>query len=259
MIYTKFFLTLHQINVNYTYLTEMKLMKRFNFMAVATLVCGMALSGCGNAGMYNGTGFNGQNANGSNVGADLLGAALSGLVGGNAQQGDLLSGVIGMLANGVTSNSGSIVGTWVYSGPSVEFESQNLLAQAGGMVASNQLKNKIAPYYEKIGIKPGAVAMQFNSDNTCIIQIGKNAQPANYTYNPSTHTLQITGQQLGLSFGTAYATVSGSQMSITFDSTKILNVAQGLASKSGNSTLSTISELSKTFSGMKTGFLFVKQ
>ena len=233
-------------------------MKRINFMAVATLVCGMAFTSCGNTGMFPGAGVNGQTATNSNAGADLLRAALSGLVGGNTQ-GDLLTGVIGMLANGMTSNSGSIVGTWVYNGPSVEFESQNLLAQAGGMVASNQLKNKIAPYYEKIGIKPGAVAMQFNSDNTCIIQIGKNAQTANYTYNPTSHTLQITGQQLGLSLGTAYATVSGSQMSITFDSTKILNAAQGLASKSGNSTLSTISELSKTFSGMKTGFLFVKQ
>lgn len=231
-------------------------MKKTNSLAVAALLCGMTLSSCGGMmpGMGTGNNFGGQP---TDAGASILGSVLSGMAGGGTQ-GDLLTGVIGMLANGMTQQA-SIVGTWVYNGPSIEFESQNLLAQAGGAVASNQLKQKLAPYYEKIGIKPGAVAIQFKQDNTCVVQVGNKVQTASYTYDPSSHILKFTGQNLGLSLGSTYATVSGSQLSITFDSSKVMSAAQGLASKSGNTTLSSISELSKAFTGMKTGFLFVKQ
>lgn len=196
---------------------------------------------------------------GSQAGADILGGLLGAVTGTQTTSGTqgLLTGVIGALLNG--GKSASIVGTWVYNGPSVEFESENLLAQAGGAVAANQLINKMSPYYEKLGIKPGAVVMKFNQDNTCVIQVSGKTQTAQYAYDPNAHTLKITGQNLGLSFGTAYATVSATQMSLTFDSTKILGIAQGLATASGNTTLSTISSLSQSFKGMKTGFKFVKQ
>lgn len=235
-------------------------MKTKHFLAISALTCGALLTSCGSGlmGGTNGMGTAPQSQGmTNNAGASVLGALLSGATG-NSMTGDLLTGVIGMLTGGATMSQ-SVVGTWVYNGPSVEFESQNLLAQAGGAVASNQLKQKLSPYYEKLGIKPGAVAIQFNQDNTCIIQIGNKTMPANYSYDPSGHKLQITGQNLGLSLGTGYATVSGNQMSITFDSSKVLGAAQSLASKSGNSTLSSISELSKAFTGMKTGFLFTKQ
>jgi hypothetical protein len=48
-------------------------------------------------------------------------------------------------------------------------------------------------------------------------------------------------------------------MAMTFDSTKLLTIAQGIASASQNSTLSTLSSLSSSFNGMKTGFMFKKQ
>ena len=101
--------------------------------------------------------------------------------------------------------------------------------------------------------------MQFNADNTCVIQVGGKTQTANYVYDSAAHTLKITGQNLGLSFGTAYATVSPTQLSLTFDSSKLLSTAQTLATATKNSTLTSISDLSKSFNGMKTGFLFVKQ
>lgn len=235
-------------------------MKKKNLFAITALLCGAMLTSCGSGfmGGMNGMGTTAQSQGQTNgAGASILGALLTGATG-SSTTGDLLSGVIGLLTGGATMSQ-SIVGTWVYNGPSVEFESQNLLAQAGGVYASNQLKQKLSPYYEKLGIKPGAVAIQFNQDNTCLIQIGNKTMPANYAYDPSGHTIQISGQNLGLSLSTAYATVSGSQMSITFDSSKVLGAAQTLASKSGNSTLSSISDLSKAFTGMKTGFLFIKK
>lgn len=243
-------------------------MKKINLLTVGVLSFSLALVSCGapegsqilsNLATSALTGNNSttsqQTSTTNSNGASIIGSILSSATGSGT--GDLLSGVIGSLLD--TKVSSSVVGTWVYSGPSVEFESSNLLAQAGGTVASNQLKSKISPYYEKLGIKPGSVVMQFNSDNTCVIQVNGKSQNANYVYDSSAHTLKITGQTLGLSFGTAYATVSSTQMSLTFDSSKLLTTAQTIASATNNSTLTTISDLSKSFSGMKTGFLFVKQ
>jgi phage baseplate assembly protein gpV len=101
--------------------------------------------------------------------------------------------------------------------------------------------------------------MTFNQDNTCIITIAGKTQQANYTYDQNAHTLRITGQVIGLSFGTAYATISSTQMSLTLDSSKLLDVAKNVSSKSQNSTVNAISSIASAFNGMKTGFKFVRK
>lgn len=247
-------------------------MKCKSFLAGSLLVGAAMLTSCGggnsilgelaSAALTSQLGGNGvvptaTTNNAATNGAGILGSLLGGAVGVDSGTTGLLSGVIGSLIGGI--GQASIVGTWVYEGPSVEFESENLLAKAGGAVASNEIVNKLSPYYQTLGIKPGALVMQFNQDNTCIIQANGRTHQANYTYDTKSHKLKITGQMLGLSLGTSYATVSATQMSLTFDSTKLLGVAQGLASNSGSTTLSTISSLSKSFSGMKTGFKFTRK
>ena len=232
-------------------------MKNFKSLSVVLLVAAASMVSCGFGPQGITTGGTSSNNNAAlETGMGVLGALLTG---GNTTDAttSLLTGVIGALTN--NAQSGSIVGTWVYSEPSVEFTSQNLLAQAGGMVAANQIVNKLSPYYEKVGIKPGTFTMTFNQDNTCVVTIAGKTQQANYTYDPNAHTLRITGQVVGLSFGTAYATVSSTQMSLTLDSSKLLDVAKNVASKSQNSTVNTISSIADTFNGMKTGFKFVKK
>ena len=126
-------------------------------------------------------------------------------------------------------------------------------------MAANKLVSKLSPYYEKVGIKAGKFTITFKDDNTCVVDINGKSQTANYTYSSSNHTLKITGQNLGLSFGTAYATVSNTQLSLTFDSTKLMTLAQGIASSSSNTTVKTLSSLASSFDGMKTGFKFTRK
>ncbi|MDO4995192.1 MAG: DUF4923 family protein [Bacteroidales bacterium] len=175
---------------------------------------------------------------------------------GAINSGSLISGIIGQLI-GNTTNANSIVGTWVYTEPTVQFESENFLAQAGGTVASAAIVNKIKPYYQKIGIKPGAFSFTFNSNNTCTYTLKGQTYQGTYSYNPSNNTITIQGQIL--TFPSAYVTVSANQMALTFESTKLLTLAQGVASASQNATLSTLGSLSSSFSGMKTGFMFQKR
>ena len=234
-------------------------MKNFKVISVALIATTVSLISCGFGPQGTTTGNTNANNAALETGVGVLGALLGGTTGNTT--GDLttslLTGVIGSLVN--NAQSGSIVGTWVYAEPSVEFTSQNLLAQAGGLVAANQIVNKLSPYYEKVGIKPGTFTMTFNQDNTCIITVAGKTQQANYTYDQTAHTLRITGQVIGLSFGTAYATVSSNQMSVTLDSSKLLDVAKNVTSKSQNSTMNALSSIASTFNGMKTGFKFVKK
>ncbi len=216
----------------------------------------LSLVGCGGLGTTGTTTSQGT--------GDLLSAVIGTAIGtpgttgtGSAMDaGSLIGGVIGQLLGGTTT-ANSIVGTWVYTEPSVQFESENLLAKAGGAIASNTVVNKINPYYQAIGITPGAFAFTFNSDNTCTYTLKGQTYQGTYKFDPSNHTITIQGQIL--KFPKAYVTVSANQMAMTFDATKLLTLAQGVASASQNSTLSTISSLSKSFSGMKTGFMFQKR
>ena len=57
----------------------------------------------------------------------------------------------------------------------------------------------------------------------------------------------------------AYVSVAGSQLSLTFDSTKLLTFAGVLGGLTGSgSTLSSIAQIAQNYDGMKTGFLFTK-
>jgi len=169
--------------------------------------------------------------------------------------GNILGSILGSMTKSTTENT--IIGTWTYQEPSVQFSSDNLLAQAGGTVASSTVVSKIQPYYEKVGIKPGNLSITLNEDKTCSYTFKKKTYTGTYTFDQSNGTIAIKGT--ALSFPTAYVTVSGSQMSLTFDSSKILSLIQSMGSlTSGNSTLSSISTIAQQFDGMKTGFLMTK-
>ena len=65
---------------------------------------------------------------------------------GNAGAQDLksvLSGVVKNVVGDKTTTESSIIGTWTYAGPECQFESDNLLAKAGGEVAAKDVEEKI--------------------------------------------------------------------------------------------------------------------
>lgn len=220
----------------------------------AFLIMASALTGCGLGTTQSTTTGNNQSGVAS-AGANILGAILGGGTGNTAT--DVLTGVIGVLTAG--NQSASIIGTWTYEEPSVEFESENLLAQAGGAVAAKEVVGKIKPYYERMGITPGRFSVTFKEDKTCTFDFNGNQQSANYEYDAKAHTLKVSGQLIGLSLGTAYVTASSNQMSITLDATRLLTVFQTMGAASGNPTVSGLSQIAGSFKGMKTGFKFKKK
>lgn len=156
--------------------------------------------------------------------------------------------------NNVTKES--IAGTWNYQEPAVSFESNNLLKQAGGQVASSIIVKKLSTQFAKVGITPGKFLITFGSDGT--FSTSKNGTVS------TSGTYTISGSKITFSYlqGTAnvsgYAQMKDNMLSLSFDSSKLLGVIGKISKFTSNSTLSTISSLAGSYDGMKTGLAFSK-
>lgn len=67
--------------------------------------------------------------------------------------GDLLTGLGKTLVGDKATTAASLKGTWTYTGPACEFESDNLLSKAGGSAVSTKIENKITPVLKKYGVQ----------------------------------------------------------------------------------------------------------
>lgn len=177
-----------------------------------------------------------------------LGKVVSSAIGGS----DLTSILTGK--NDVTKET--LTGTWSYQEPAVIFESSNLLKQAGGKVAASVIEKKLATQFAKVGITPGKFMITFTEDGKFSTYKNGNATTSG--------TYTISGSKITFSYLEGSANVSGyaqfdnNSLSLTFDSSKLLDVVGKVSKYSGNSTLSTVSSLAKSFDGMKSGLAFTK-
>lgn len=210
-----------------------------NLLAVVGMASMLAAS-CGTlgTGVSNGT-------TGSSTG-NVLGSVIGAMSNGEAI-GNVLSSVIGL--NQLSQSQ--LIGTWRYNGPGCAFTSDNLLAKAGGEVAATQIEQKLEQQYAKLGFSSSNTYITFNQDGTFASKIGGKSFSGNYTYDAGTGALNLKGLLLSLN---GYATRNGSGISVLFESKKLFSLLQTMAALSGNSTLSTIGEVSKNYDGARLGF-----
>jgi hypothetical protein len=150
-----------------------------------------------------------------------------------------------------------LAGSWSYTGSAVEFESQSLLAKAGGTVASNSAEEKLNGYLEKGGIKPGALVFTFNADSTFTAKASAKSTKGSYHYEASTKTLTLKFAKIG---GLkAKVTAAGSTMALLFKADKLLKLLTYLSSKSNNASLKSINALAGNYDGMMLGLTLKKE
>ena len=186
----------------------------------------------------------------------VLALCIAGTANGMAQDlKSILSGVANAVANKVTGESASLTGTWAYVGPDCKFESDNLLAKAGGEVAAKQVEDKMSGVLEKLGFKEGTT-YTFNADSTYTSVVGGKTVNGTYSYNADTKELTMK-TRLGLKVN---ATVS---KGLLFKADKLMSLAQtitgAVASKSSNSAVSTASSLLSQYDGLQLGVQLKKQ
>lgn len=186
----------------------------------------------------------------------------AGQISANAQNlGSLLQGLTETVKDAVTGTTevteSSISGTWTYSGPAVEFESDGLLAQAGGEVAASTVESKITELFSKIGIKSGSTSYTFSDDGTYTQTICGKSISGTYTLSDSKITMKTS---IGLSFS-ADVEISGSTLNLLFNADKLLELIKttsGSLSSSANSSLSSLSTLVENYDGLNVGFELTK-
>ena len=173
-------------------------------------------------------------------------SSVGGLLGG------LLSNVIG---SGSFTTADLCANTWRYSKPGCAFESENLLAKAGGSVAATAVENKLSTYYNKIGFSNSNTNFTFKTDGTFTAQIDGKSWSGTYTFDESTHAIKLKGLILSIS---GYATKSTSGVSLLFEAKKLLTLIKTLSAFSGNSTLSAVTSIASSYNGIRVGFDLTK-
>ncbi len=211
---------------------------------VTTVFAGLALlllASCGSLG---------SSTSGSTAGSSVLGSVLGSVTNAGTLS-NVLSSVIGL--NKLTASN--LVGTWKYSGPGCAFTSDNALSRAGGEIVATQIEEKLKTEYSKLGFKSSNTYITFNEGGTFSAKIDGKSWSGNYTFDESTGALKMQGLLLTLN---GYATKTSGGISVLFESKKLLSLIQTMASLSGNSTVSTIGDLSKNYDGVRLGFDMTK-
>lgn len=167
---------------------------------------------------------------------------------------------VSKVVNKVTVNENTIVGTWKYVSPSCKFESDNLLAKAGGTVASTKVEEQLASACSKLKITGDNTSFTFNSDGTYSQCIAGKESSGTYTFDKDKMSVVMTGK-LGFST-TAYVSFSGSNMTLVYDADRVLELTKGIASVASkfmdSSLLTIFNSVSDNYDGMQLGFKLQK-
>ena len=172
---------------------------------------------------------------------------------------DLLNkGNIEKAVNAVTGkNTASMTGTWTFTGSALTFESDNLLQKAGGSLAATAVEKKLDGFLGKVGIEPGEMSFNFNTDSTFQTQIKGKTLKGTYRYDADTKKVNLQFSKL-LRLNTTVNCTS-EQMELLFPSDRLLDLITFLTSKSNNATLQSINSLAESYDGMMLGFTLQKQ
>lgn len=222
-------------------------MKKSMFFA-AVVSAALSLGSCGSLGNLP-TNNTANTSTSTSAGTDLATAGSS-----------ILNNLLGSLLSN-TLNEQSFVGTWTYQNPEVRFESENLLAQAGGSVVASSIEAKLDGYLSKIGIAKGKSTYTFNEDKTFSIATnGRTIATGTYTYDKSSKVLTLQGT-LGLMNQTCTVGMDGTNLCLLYDADKLLTVMNTVGSMLGksNSTIANVTTLlGQNYQGMKIGFSLSK-
>jgi len=215
-------------------------------MIVLLMAASMTMSSCGSFGGMSGSpaGTTGTTGNNGTIGGIGVDDAVSVL-------GNILGNVLGM--NKLSESD--LYGSWKYSQPGVAFTSDNALAQAGGAVAAQSVKNQLKGYYDKIGIKKSNTQITFKEDKTFSAKILGKSFSGTYTFDSNDGRIVLQSLLINIP---CYVERSTTSIGLMVESQKLMQLLQTVAALSGNSTVQGIGEISKQFNGVRLGFEMTK-
>lgn len=162
---------------------------------------------------------------------------------------NIVSGISGV-------KQSDLEGTWKYASPACSFTTEDLLKKAGGAIVANEVSEKLAGIYSKIGISSEKFGYTF-ADSTFVNKfMGRNPK-GTYTFDAENQELNLQYQIAGLiNIGKSEAKIekSGNNIKLLFNADKLLQILTKLSSASKSSTIKTIGSVAEGYDGMLIGF-----
>lgn len=198
---------------------------------------------------------------------DLLGG-LAGAAGGNSSSGgsSALGDAVGSLLSGLLGDKqlteADLAGVYAYKEPAVTFQSDNFLQKAGGAVAAATIVQKIAPYYNKVGMQNLVVTL--NPDKTCQFELGRiklsgtfERDSAVTTANQFIFNFKAMGA-IKITSMVADVQKTGNNLTMTFDASKLISLMNTIAKLSGKGTIQAAAKLLNSYDGLNCGFTLTR-
>ena len=164
-----------------------------------------------------------------------------------------LAGLLGKITDALKPTD--LTGVWEYSGPAVNFKTDNLLMQAGGAAASATIKNKIEPYYQRAGLDRTVLTIE--KDSTFVMKFRKGQLKGNIVSGEEGKMIFQFKAFGKINIGKMDASVSklqGNKLQLTFDVSKLMKIVNAVASISGSSTIQGLNKLLQSYDGLEAGF-----
>ena len=186
-------------------------------------------------------------------------AAVMLLIGATTMQAQSLGGILGGIGKAIVGDKATteegIKGTWKYTGPACEFESDNFLAKAGGTAAAAKIESKLSPIMNKY--VPGIV-YTFDGEGNYTTKIKKQTIHGTYTFDSKKKTITFK-PKFGKEY-TAHVSVQGKEMTLVFNADKLMTILKGISNTTAtqSTTAATINALLKSYNGMRLGFKLKK-
>ena len=165
---------------------------------------------------------------------------------------DILSGVISNVVGDKATTESSFKGTWKYNAPACEFESDNLLAKAGGTAAAEKIEKRVAPLLKSVGVN--GIVYTFDGKGNYTSKIKKRVTEGTYKFDSKAKTITFT-PTIGMAY-TAHVAVQGSTMTLTFEADKLTTTLKTISNATSklSTTAALINTLMNSYSGMRVGF-----
>lgn len=192
------------------------------------------------------------------IAGQVLGGNSSSSSSGNKQSSgnDLIQSLTTVFSKDKQASANNIVGTWEYSEPAIVLNSGNFLSNAAYKIAANKIESKLQTYLTQYGIKPGSFSMTFNEDGTCTETLKGKTMKGTWKIENQKLVLSIGSMKKGVAITTQ---ISGKEMQLVTDATKLLTMFQSFGANSNNSSIKTAASLLKGVKEMKAGITLKKK
>lgn len=174
-------------------------------------------------------------------------SGLGGILGNGETIGNVITSVLGLTK--VTQRD--IIGTWSYYQPGCAFTSEQLLKKAGGEVVAAEIKSKVKPYYDKVGVSSSNTQVSFGEDGRFSAVIAGKQFSGTYTYDEKQSKISMKSLLFTVN---CYPKRNANSMAFLFEASKLLTVLQALSAFNGSVELQNIGELAKQYDGVRIGF-----